>query len=323
MGPLRRLRTRVGLVLPLVLSAGIVQAQPRAPASEDAKRLAREAYVRGEAALARDEFGAATAEFTYADEIAPNDAPLQAALDAVAHTNDLRKVVVLLNRSERRGTVGPSVTAAAKRVREKFGPSIGRIVIECPAGATCNAELDKAAVVPGVVSWIVPGTHWVRASVNGAAFTEDGIDVKAGGLSAIPLKAASTSRALITEVPEQGPVDSSGPSPMYFWIGLGVTAVLIGVSTASMIDSYWKSNDVKESCGETSTNNACPRLMDEADGAEKRTFVLWGVTGAFAVATAVTGLFIVKWRNGSAAVGSPPSAGLLPRGAGLRLEQRF
>lgn len=314
--------------LALFVSAGSAHAEPKTP-SEDTKRLARDAYVRGEAALARDEYAAAAAEFTYADELLPNDAPLQAALDAALRTTDVRIVVTLLNRVDRpTRSVGTAVTASAKRVRDKFDPLIARFVVECPRGATCSAELDKAPLAPGTVLWVVPGTHWLRTSVNGGTATDDGIDVKPGGLASIPLSASTSRRPLVTEVPEEVGGPPPGPSPAYFWVGVGLTAVLVGVSTASTIDYYWKNRDVNEAGCPDSQNNACGRLGDERDGAKTRSFVLWGVSGAVAVATAVTGLFVVRWKSGRAAVGSAPAAGAPSFAAGasgvsVSLEQRF
>ena len=69
------------------------------------------------------------------------------------------------------------------------------------------------------------------------------------------------------------------------------------------------------------TASSCPRLVSERDGAETRTLILWGATGVVALATAVTGLFIVHWKNGRAAIGGAPGGGIA--GVGVGAEQRF
>jgi len=310
-----RFASSVGIAL--VMVAGAAHAEPKSDA-EDAKRTAREAYGRGEAALAKEEYPTAAAEFTHADDLLPNDTALEAALQAVAHTNDARIAMTLLNRVEQR-TVGAAVTEAAKRARDKLDASLGRIVVECPAKATCNAELDNAPIVLGKVRWVLPGTHWLRATVNTGRPIEDGIDVKGGALATVPLSGAQRP-AVITDIPEPA-TESPGVSPVYFFIGLGLTAAMIGVSTWSTLDHQLKKDDLMTAGCPNAANTACPRFADEEDSSGKRTLVLWGVTGVLAIATAVTGIFVVRWRSGHAAVGGSPGGGLV--GVGLSAEHGF
>lgn len=299
-----------GVLACAILSAcaGSAAAQSQqAPAGEDAKRKAREAYHRGEAALEREEYSAAAGEFVYADELVPNDAALQAAFDALAKTQDAKTAVKLLNRLERRANASAPVAAAAARARAKLDPLVGRIVLECPAGHGCRAELDNAPAASGTVVWALPGTHWLRSSLDGGPMVEDGVDLKAGDLVSVPLGARRA--PLVTEVPD--PNANRGPSPVFFWVGLGVTAVIVGFATWSTIDLYQRGKDVTQ-C--ETRKVACPDLVEKEDSAGSRTVALWAVSAGAAVLTAATGLFIVDWKGGQAKLG---------QNLGIVVEQRF
>lgn len=306
-GVLRRSRTALvagAAFVCLVEATGSAAAQ----AGDDAKSRARAAYARGEAALEREEYAAAAGEFAFADEIVPSDSALQAAFDALAKTQDARTAVKLLNRLERRANASASVAGAAARARAKLDPLVGRIVLECPAGHACRAELDNAPAAVGTVVWAMPGTHWLRSSIDSGAMIEDGFELKAGDLVSVPL---GVRRApLVNEVPQEG-TGSRGPSPVFFWVGLGVTAVLLGVATWSTIDLYQRGKDVT---GCEQRKASCPDLVAKEDSAGSRTVAIWAVTGGAALLTAVTGIFIVDWKGGRVKVGQGP---------GLVLEQRF
>jgi hypothetical protein len=87
---------------------------------------------------------------------------------------------------------------------------------------------------------------------------------------------------------------SKGWSPTVFWVGVGATALVGGVSVWSGIDTKNSPgvDKVREECaGKTTSCSAYQTGKDK----EMRTNILWAATGGLAVATAIIGVFATDW----------------------------
>ncbi len=92
---------------------------------------------------------------------------------------------------------------------------------------------------------------------------------------------------------------SEGLSPVFFWTGVGLTAVVTGVTIWSGLDT--------QSAADTYEKNPTQKGLDDGRSLELRTDILIGVSAALAVGTAVVGIFFTDW-NGSEAKSSQTAA---------------
>jgi hypothetical protein len=87
-------------------------------------------------------------------------------------------------------------------------------------------------------------------------------------------------------------------------VGLGVTAVLGGVTVGSGLDAVAKHNRFKDGAC-LSGSGELPRDCDDRASAGKtattRTNILLGATAVLAVTTAAIGIFAVRWHDGTQA----------------------
>jgi len=98
--------------------------------------------------------------------------------------------------------------------------------------------------------------------------------------------------ALVAPPPRRETAPSAGGiSPVWFWVGTGVTAVLAGAAIASGFDTNAKHDDFV----------AHPNTDTQAAGisARTRTNILAGATAAAGAVTAGVGLFGVRWGSAS------------------------
>ena len=270
-----------GIAASLVCSAGVARA--------DDVQAARAAYDRGAAAYDAREYTVATTELARADELTPNDVVLELALKAAAKGDDARLGMRLVLRAESRKPSG-ALAVAASAARDALATKVGTITPSCPGSAKCTATIDAGDVPVGQPTLVLVGTHRVVLVSDGGV--REGFDARVDPTVNVEVKASAP-----RVVPPIGPkeaspvVASSGLSPTWFWIGLGVSAALGGVTIGSAVDTKNKHDDFL-----ASPSN---HRQDSGESAQLRTTVFAGVTAASAVATALLGAVFVQW--------SPPS----------------
>lgn len=305
-------RTRLGgaWILGWVLASGVAHAQ--APTAKDH-------YDRGAKAFAENQYQLAADEFARADEMSPNAVALESALKAAKLADDVELGMTLADRADSRPAT-PTLTAARDDARAAFQSRAARATIRCPDGKTCALRLPEGEVTPGSTRWMKAGTYDLTADVGGVS-TVHRLQVEGGRDLDFQVPApASTAPATpppppvpppgSTLMPPQGgsgegPDDDGGLSPVFFWVGLGATVAAgaasagVGAYTLSLHQDFQDGDDSAEDSGRS---------------AQTATNVLFGVTGAFAIATLVLGLS-ADWSGGRDA----PRAGLFvgPGHAGL------
>jgi len=175
--------------------------------------------------------------------------------------------------------------------------------VQCPGSLACKATLDDAPITPDKQVFVRPGAH-VASVEQGGAREQRRFEVKAG-------EAIEIAR---WNAPWDAP-SSTGPSPVWFYVGLGLTAVAAGVTIASGVDTKALHDDfVAAGCPGPARPGDCVGLREDGLDAQTRTNVLAGVAGALGVATAVVGVFALGAKPG--AKESAPRVSVEARGGG-------
>jgi hypothetical protein len=306
----------------LLLTASLVSvpAVAQSPGADDrALERASALYERGQRAHAAGHYGDAARHFAAADELVPDPAAVEAALAAALLSDDAVFAMELADRAMRGGpSKGRRAEALASAVGEKFAPAVGKLVVLCEG---CRVQLDGRAIAPQRPRWATVGKHRVVARRRGQREQRQ-VTVRSGRLArVVPFEhaAASTGERPNGDGPSgearpgaADPADAGQPlvSPAWFYLGLGLTLVGGGLTIASAVDTKGKHDDFEQA--------PSAALADEGEGAQLRTNVALGVTGALALTTAVLG--VLSFGGGRAA-----SARLLltPSGAQLGVSGSF
>lgn len=303
-----------GVRRPVVLFALLVAAGCAAggDAWGDAATEAHEAYDRGTRAYRRGDYPTAAREYAAADALSPNPVALQAALDAAVLADDPVLGEELIDRAKG----APRTNALALTIltaQRKFARRTGRIHVACGAGA-CIASIDGAAIDPARPVIVRVGAHTVIVESGGAATTRDvtvgpdeviEVAPAAGGATATATATAPTTAPAAATAPAPATAPAAAPnaesprgiSPVWFYVGLGATAIAGAATIVSGIDTANQhSHFANRGCGGAVPPLGCDTLASNGQSAQTRTNVLLGVTAGFAVLTAVTPFF-VRWHD--------------------------
>ena len=262
-----------------------------AVARADRKEDAAAAYDRGAAAYDRGDYVVAGRELACADELAPNAVTLELALGAAVKSDDAVLGMMLVERAERRKGIRELVVNGA---RKKLAPKVGRIDVTCPDRG-CEVALDGGRIEPGVPRLVLVGAHRVVIT-RGRAPERFDVTIEAGktvqlvpGARVEPAAPPAVAAPVAdTPRPTLPPRPVEGPSPAWFWGGVGVTAVVGGATTISALDTASKHDGFLRDRSDVAAASA-------GQDAEQRTVVLLVGTGVVAVVTATLGLFFVHW----------------------------
>lgn len=292
-----------------MLSACPVRADPprddgEPSAAEDRDAIAFALYEKATRELEDGDYALAAKHFARADALSPTPAALEAALIAVLKTDDAVLGMTLVSRAGRE-PFNDRVGELADRARTRFADRVGRVVVTCE---DCEASIDGVALEPGVASWQTLGEHLVTIRAAGGV-DERRITVSRGDITTVqPSRRVAPVAAPPEAVATDVTTSSSGISPAFFWVGLGLTAAA-GVGT---IVSFADLSGIHDDFQQTPS----AALADEGDAAQLRTRVLLGVTGGLAVATTLVGTLAVDWGGDDAEAVSVVTDG---RTVGLRL----
>jgi hypothetical protein len=168
---------------------------------------------------------------------------------------------------------------------------------------------------------VLAGDHVLLLVVDGrrsqvpVAIREHGaVEILASAYAPLPPAASADPNPPATPRKPESPstAPSGGLPPIFFWLGVGATAVLAGATIASAIDTTNKHSDYSANGSTTAAQGIA---------AQTRTNVLLAVTGGVAVATACVGLFAVRW--GGRKASSSGSNSLVLSGASIAFERTF
>lgn len=278
------------LVLALFLAAA---SDASAQAADVA--AARDAYDRGAASYDAGEYAVAATQLSRADALVPNDVALELALKAAVKANDAVLVMELAARAD--GRRSRTLHAVRDDARSRMSARVGRVTVACAPGTRCTATFDDTPFPVGEARWVLTGDH--RVVIDSGDGNRQAFPVRVDPGVTVPVTAASTPahvpipppsdarRTSIEQAPHVVAPPRSGVSPVWFWVGAGLSAVLGGVTIASAVDTRSKYDEF----------SVRPSSALSNDGAEAqlRTNLLFAGTAASAVTTAVLGLFFVRW----------------------------
>jgi hypothetical protein len=284
------------------------RAQGGAPMGADA----HDAYARGTSAYRRGDYAAAAREYAAADALAPNPVALQAAIDATVLGDDPVFGTTLLDRARGEPRTDALLTTMLT-AEKKFAHRVGRIRLQCPS-APCLAAIDGAAAVAADPIVVRVGSHAVTLEAAGT-LVQRVVTVAPDETIVVgpdPAPAVSTARPAFLppappspapRPPKPAPVAAAsrgGLSPVWFYAGLGATAVAGGVTIASGVDTSSQHASFERTCPGPSS---CHDLASSGQNAQLRTNVMLGVTAGLGALTLAT-VLLVRWHDASLSVGT-------------------
>lgn len=215
----------------LVAVAVAASGAPARALAEDAKKLAGEAYARGEKLAATGDLRGAAAAFAEADRLAPNPTALEAALEAAVRADEAALGMMLVDRTER--SPEDKKIAAAKTARERFAPRVGALVFPCRAEPTpCEPSIGGDPVRTRRV-WLLPGNYDVRFEGKEDAV---GALVTAGSEANVePPSVAEVKPPPVVAPPRLSPPEDGGFSPAWAILPGGLALAFAGVFIGAVI----------------------------------------------------------------------------------------
>jgi hypothetical protein len=275
----------------------------------------------------------AAKHFEAADEAVPSAEALRAMLSARQKAGQIDRATTLAAQAQRRYPKEAKLQKLASDVLAAHASELHRLQVTCSKECTLEVAGER---VPGPAVreadvYAAPGRVTVHASFPGGGEADEQVLMaRAGGTNSLHFIARSKAKPAAaapaasapspssaatgksappaapapdeTEAQPQptGPAEpdaSSGWSPAVFFVALGATAVLGGVT-------IWSGVDTLNSPGEESVREACRGLGTDCPeyqtGLEKelRTNVLIAATAGIGVLTGVIGLFLTDWGSG-------------------------
>jgi len=306
------LSVRFGWLVALVT---LLISQSAAHAQTEARKreAAAQAYDQGTTAYVAQDYEKAAEWFETANRMSPAAPALIQGARAHQQAGHLARAATLALALVQTYPDDSSATQFGEGVLNDLSGKLVRVDVECDAECT----LDVDGTLQENHSFFVDpdDEHTVTASFE----TGD----QRGPVSG----SAGESKALTFEAPPEGtrppdddtPIDggkggtSAAPlSPVFTYVGIGLTAALLVGSIASTLDVYSGADDYEAAAEEWSSQcgtkmpsaseTTCNSLMSEAEdklddghGKETRTTVLWVATGAVAAITTVVAVAFTDW----------------------------
>jgi hypothetical protein len=279
----------IGVLLSIALAPTARAAEP------SAVERAKEAYDRGADAFRSSDYARAARAFALADELAPNDVALQAALEAAVLADDVLLGYALLARAHR-GATTDALERAVRRAHEKFDGRAGRLHVVCPGRGRCVAAVDGAEVDLEASPWVLSGEHSLLLA-SGTDRRTRSIEVAADRTTELDLSAeiAPPMESATARVEAK----DRGFEPLWFWMAAGASVVLGGITVASAVDvADQHSAFVAAACPEAANPGCAQRALD-GESAQRRTWALAASTGIAAAVSMIIGLIFVDWTEGA------------------------
>lgn len=293
----------------------------------DSKVSAASAFDRGVAAFEKADYAAAARAFLLADAAVPNPDALSNALVAAERAGEHLLVVEAAERATSREETSPELAARARQALRVAAQKLSLVELSCQP-TPCALRVDGTEVIAGE-RYLLPGTHRFEAIGAAGGRVEENLKLDVGARYRVVLHwveqgtqprattvqrtsgppAAAARPAAEPEPRDRGPSRSRPLSPTVFYVGVGASVVLAGITTWSGLDTLTK----KRELGAAPTT----KQVDGVEGRVVRTDVLLAGTVLVTGATVLAGLTLVDWGSDSAAVAAHPG------GARLTWKRRF
>lgn len=276
-------------------------------ARADNVEAGRARYVEGAADFARGDYPSACRAFADADALAPRDEALEAALRSCVLAGDAPRAMTLADRADTRPFAPAGLAEAQREARAKLSSRAGRVRLACDA---CRGAIDGDAVLPRSETWVGAGSHIVTFSGSPDRWIDVAGEATVDVAPPRPTRASTPPRALPRVATPAA--HETGLSQVWFWTGVGLSAALGGVTTASFADAASRHNGFVGAGCQNAAIAGCAQMAGAGRDAEARSYVLLGVSGAAVLATVAVGWFAVRWHDAGVTVG-PTHAGWFVR----------
>lgn len=313
-------------------------------------KIAAEAFDHGREAYKSEEYVEAAEQFEKADTNAPSPAALELAIRARDKAGELDRAATLMALALKRHPEDGNLLKLAPELSRRATAELFELSATCdqPCDLTVGGKIVHGAADTRRTLYMKPGAVTVRAGWSDNRSDSKQLQAEAGGKGvAAFLAPTSPAAATMAQEPtepaaaaaqpdparDQGSEKkSSGWSPTIFFVGVGVTAVVGGITVWSGIDTLNNpgSDKVEEAC--KTPGKECDDLYQKGVDNQNRTNILIGATAVVGVATALIGILATDWSGGksepkTAAGLMRPSVSVAPwaalDGGGLQAAGRF
>jgi hypothetical protein len=331
---------KVGVQLTTLALVAVLGARDASAASAEAKARAAELFEQGVRQFSGAQYDAAARSFLEADALVPNARALvngiTAARRAGMHLMAARAAQSALARTD----VDTGSAALAREALAEAGHNLSLVELSCTP-APCSITVDGWAIAPGS-QYLAPGTHDFAAMGGGDASASEHLTSVAGAsyrvsltlqaeppppppstpvakethetpspIAPAPIAPTPIASAPITPPPphEEGSRAGTSLSPAVFYAGAAGTAVLVGLTIWSGVDTLSAKSAV-----EADPSKDWGHVQHLA----LRTDVFLASAVVLGAATGAAGIWLVDWGSGGHV-----SAAICPSGAAVRAEGRF
>ncbi len=304
------MRLALGIsMLALVLAAGAPAYAQDVPAEPTPAqiRVAAEAFDKGREAYQAEEYVQAAEQFEKADYNAPSVAAIELAARSRDKAGELDRAATLASLGVKRYPEEQNLLKLAGELAKRARQTLFELTANCdePCELTVGGKLVHGTPDTQRVLFVVPGTLTVRAGWSDNRNDSRRVEAVAGGNGEVSFTAPEPEVAEVVEKPPAPspppPVDTPPPAEDKAWAGLpravffasaGVTAVLVGVTVWSGIDTVNNpgADRVRAEC----TTEDCA-LYQDGLSRQHRTNALIGVSIGVGAATALLGAFATDW----------------------------
>ncbi|HEY0464497.1 MAG TPA: hypothetical protein VGC79_09825 [Polyangiaceae bacterium] len=270
-------------------------------------RTAAEAFDRGREAYKTEDYVEAAEQFESADANAPSAAALELAIRARDKAGQLDRAATLAALALVRHPDDPNIQKIAPPIVERAKLELFELDLKCDEACevTVAGKLAPGRRATDRTVFLISGTYAVRAGWPGDRSLSKSVEAIKGEVGMVEFRAPEVvvepPPVVAPVVAQPKPVEedeqakSGKLSPTVFWVGVGLTAALGGVTVWSGIDT--KNNPgadrVRDACNAGSPD--CDSLYNQGLGKQHRTNALLGVSAGLGVVTAVVGAFFTDW----------------------------
>lgn len=318
-------RTTTFLFACAAMLATETQAHAEAPKTDRA--AAARAFDDAVARFDQADYAGAARAFLRADDFAPSTDALHNAIAAARKANDHLLVVTAAERAISRPNERQELVTEAREALVVAARSLAQVDLSCTP-APCKLLVDDKPSASGK-HYVLPGAYSAVAISEDGNRTEERLTLAAGVSYAVVIHAVKTGEATRAAAVSTRPADAAAAppeaerpkerartearadesprasnkpfSPTVFYVGAGVTAVLIGLNVWSGIDTL----SAKDNLPSRPTTSD----LDEVRAKETRSNVIFGSVLLVGGATALAGFLWVDWGGGSVAAGLAPTPG--------------
>lgn len=320
------MRLALGIsLLTLVLASGAPAYAQDVPAEPTPAqiRVAAEAFDKGREAYQAEDYVQAAEQFEKADYNAPSVAAIELAARSRDKAGELDRAATLASLGVKRYPEEQNLLKLAGDLVKRARQTLFELTAICdqPCELTLGGKLVHGAPDTQRSLFVAPGTITVRAGWSDNRNDSRRVEAVAGGNGEVSFtapepeapaaaeKPAPTAAPAGNETPAPARADDKwrGLPPAVFYSGAGLTAVLVGVTVWSGIDTVKNpgADRVKAECADENC-----QLYKDGVAKEHRTNALVGVTLGVGAATALIGIFATNWGKKAPAA---DSAALLER----------